>query len=182
MSGKAKTFDYTALAGLDAAEYEILLTDIDYHEVDGESCPVIPNTVGLHCAIVLWLLNDMESLRPSAYRFIRKTLGWTQTRESEELAVTVQTISYWENGVKLPKPLSEIGIRTTYCSSLLENSILAKHMNAEVVGEILRNLGAMVAAMRAPAARVSQVVAERGTMDAWMIHAIKSNGSARLHS
>lgn len=104
-------FDYTELAGLDPRDYRIVLDAARVRRCECGEAPEIPAAVALHLALALFLLRAATALKPSAYRFLRKQLGWKQADFARHVGITPEHLSTIENGHNRPSAAQELVVR-----------------------------------------------------------------------
>ncbi len=137
---RVQPFDYTAWAGLDPGQYTIIVEGLRVQLCSCGEAPEVPNLEGLHYAIALALITHPTRLRPSAHRFLRKTLGQRQVEFAELVGVRPETVSLWENGPQLPEEATEMQVRARVLDVLLDRAEVRSKVPPEKMRELLRRL------------------------------------------
>ena len=75
-----------------------LLNGFDEHTHDGEKHVSVKDIDGLHWAIGRHLVMHRKALAPKEIRFLRKTMGKSQSELAEELGKNSQSVARWEKG------------------------------------------------------------------------------------
>lgn len=94
-----------------------LANGYDLETVDGDEYVSIHNVDGLWRAIAMNLVSSQKLLSPSAIRFLRGQMDYTQAELADLLGVDDQTVARWEKAkARLPGP-ADRAIRVFYLAS-----------------------------------------------------------------
>lgn len=103
-----RDYEYAADAGLDTLRHSIVLKGIEVARCACGEAPRIPNPEGLHYMVGIALVCHEAPLDGAAIRFLRKTMGLTQSDFAEAAQMHSVTLSDWERGERLPEKRTRV--------------------------------------------------------------------------
>ncbi len=106
-----------------------LLNGFHVETYEDETYVAVEDVEGLHREIGHYLIFNRKALTPQEIRFLRKTLGFTQTELAASLGMTGQSVARWEKG--------EVEIPAT-AEKLLRVLFLVVSRAEDEVGEVVR--------------------------------------------
>jgi putative zinc finger/helix-turn-helix YgiT family protein len=91
----------------------VVLLDVEVRHCSkcGTDELVIPRMAGLHRSIALALIGKTDRLTPAEIKFLRKSLGWSQTDFAKSLHVADETANRWEAGKRPMEDGYELALR-----------------------------------------------------------------------
>ena len=116
----SEPYEYRS-CGLDGI---FLLNGFDRHEHDGEQHVSIKDIDGLHVAIGRHLVKHRKALAPKDIRFLRKTMGQSQSELAEYLGKNSQSVARWEKGANDIPGSAEKLLRAIFIARYLDDDDL----------------------------------------------------------
>lgn len=88
----------------------------------GEEMFIVPDEEGLVAVVAMTRALMPEKLNGREIKFLRKALDMASKEFADELEVTPETVSRWENDAAVMGPISEKLLRHTVCAQLHERA------------------------------------------------------------